>query len=215
MIREDAGTLYLLGDLFDFWFEYKKVVPKGFVRLLGLLAELKDEGMDIQFFTGNHDLWMFGYFEDELGIPVHKKPIEAVHYGKQFLIGHGDGLGPGDHGYKFLKKFFTNRLCQWAFRQLHPDLSFRLAQSWSRHSRASQGQTEEFKGKEDEWLYQYCLEQSKLRKIDFFIFGHRHLPLNIELPNQSKYFNLGDWINHYSYAKFDGQKMELLYYPPI
>jgi len=121
-IRKDAYSIYLVGDVFDFWFEYKTVVPKGYVRLLGKLAELRDEGIPIYFFTGNHDMWMFSYFEEELGIPIYREPIVREIMGKTFFIGHGDGLGPGDHGYKFIKRVFANPVCQWLFERLHPKI---------------------------------------------------------------------------------------------
>lgn len=211
-IEKDAAEIYLLGDIFDFWFEYKKVVPRGFVRLLGKLAQLSDRGIKIHVFTGNHDLWMRDYFEEELSIPVYREEIKKTIWGKKFFIAHGDGLGPGDEGYKRLKRVFTNPLCQWMFRQLHPDLSFRIANYWSRKSRESQNEEETYKRAEEEWLFEFAKDELKKEHFDYFIFGHRHLPLNLDLNNQSKYFNLGDWIKHYSYARFDGTKIQLLYY---
>ena len=214
MIKSDATALYLMGDLFDYWHEYKYVVPKGYVRFLGKLAELRDEGLPIFAFTGNHDLWMFGYFEEELGIPVYHQPIVRTFNGKKFFLGHGDGLGPGDTGYKVMKKVFTNRFCQWAYRQIHPNWATGMAQFWSQRSKdAQQGSEEEvFKGKEHEWLYLYAQKKLKEEHFDYFVFGHRHLPLNIDLNEQSKYINLGDWINYNSYAKFDGQQLQLCYF---
>ena len=213
-IREDATALYLMGDLFDYWHEYKHVVPKGYVRLLGKLAELRDEGLPIFIFTGNHDLWMFDYFEKELDIPVFHEPIVRTFNGKKFFLGHGDGLGPGDYGYKMMKKVFTNRFCQWAYRQIHPNWATAMAQFWSQRSKeAQQGSEEEvFKGKEREWLYLFAKNKLKEEHFDYFVFGHRHLPLNIDIDGQSKYINLGDWINYYSYAKFDGQEIHLCYF---
>ncbi len=213
-IKDNATAIYLVGDLFDFWHEYKKVVPKGYVRLLGKLAELRDDGIPIFIFTGNHDLWMSGYFEEELNIPVYHEPISRTFGGKKFFIGHGDGLGPGDYGYKFLKKFFRNPLCQWAFRQIHPDLACRMAQFWSNKSRLAQNNGEQptFTGNDNEWLCIFAKEKLKSEHFDYFVFGHRHLPLNIELNNKSKYINLGDWINHFTYAKFDGKELSLCYF---
>jgi len=202
-IKEDAGTIFLLGDLFDFWFEYKTVVPKGFVRVLGKLAELKDAGIDIYFFVGNHDLWMRDYFQKELNIPVFHKPQEFDINGKIFLIGHGDGLGPSDHGYKRMKKVFTFPFFKWVFRWLHPDIGVRLGHYFSVKNKLISGDEDaRFLGKENEWLAQYCRRKLTEKHYDFFVFGHRHLPLEIELNNNSTYINLGDWIQYFTYGEF-------------
>ena len=202
-IKEDAGTVFLLGDLFDFWFEYKTVVPKGFVRVLGKLAELKDAGIDIYFFAGNHDLWMRDYFQKELNIPVFHKPQEFDINGKIFLIGHGDGLGPNDHGYKRMKKVFTFPFFKWLFRWLHPDIGVRLGHYFSVKNKLISGDEDaRFLGEENEWLAQYCRRKLTEKHYDFFVFGHRHLPLEIELNNNSTYINLGDWIQHFTYGEF-------------
>ena len=202
-IKEDAGTIFLLGDLFDFWFEYKTVVPKGFVRVLGKLAELKDAGIDIYFFVGNHDLWMRDYFQKELNIPVFHKPQEFDINGKKFLIGHGDGLGPNDHGYKRMKKVFTFPFFKWLFRWLHPDIGVRLGHYFSVKNKLISGDEDaRFLGEENEWLAQYCRRKLTEKHYDFFVFGHRHLPLEIELNNNSTYINLGDWIQYFTYGEF-------------
>ena len=202
-IKEDAGTIFLLGDLFDFWFEYKTVVPKGFVRVLGKLAELKDAGIDIYFFVGNHDLWMRDYFQKELNIPVFHKPQEFDINGKIFLIGHGDGLGPNDHGYKRMKKVFTFPFFKWLFRWLHPDIGVRLGHYFSVKNKLISGDVDaRFLGEENEWLAQYCRRKLTEKHYDFFVFGHRHLPLEIELNNNSTYINLGDWIQYFTYGEF-------------
>jgi len=214
-IRHDAEEIYLVGDVFDFWFDYKRVVPKGYIRLLGKLAELRDQNIPIYFFQGNHDLWMFNYFQEELGIPIYNKPIQKNIKGKEFLIGHGDGLGPGDKGYKRMKKVFTNPFCQWLFRMVHPDLGIRIAQFWSGKSREQNMKTPEaFLGREQEWLYQYANKKLKvIPEIDYFIFGHRHLPLDLPLDNKrSRYINLGEWMNFNSYAVFDGEQLEINYF---
>lgn len=212
-IRHDASEIYLVGDLFDFWFEYRTVIPKGYVRLIGKLAELRDAGIPIFFFTGNHDMWMFRYFEEELDIPIFRQPIEREIDGKKFLIGHGDGLGPGDHGYKFIKKVFANKLCQRAFSLLHPSLGIGLANYWSGKSRDSNRESSEFLGPEKEWLVQYCERKIESTPYDYFIFGHRHLPIDYTLSNgQSRYINLGEWLVNQSYARFDGKTLELLFY---
>ena len=202
-IKEDAGTIFLLGDLFDFWFEYKTVVPKGFVRVLGKLAELKDAGIDIYFFVGNHDLWMRDYFQKELNIPVFHKSQEFDINGKIFLIGHGDGLGPNDHGYKRMKKVFTFPFFKWLFRWLHPDIGVRLGHYFSVKNKLISGDVDaRFLGEENEWLAQYCRRKLTEKHYDFFVFGHRHLPLEIELNNNSTYINLGDWIQYFTYGEF-------------
>ena len=202
-IKEDAGTIFLLGDLFDFWFEYKTVVPKGFVRVLGKLAELKDAGIDIYFFVGNHDLWMRDYFQKELNIPIFHKPQEFEINGKIFLIGHGDGLGPSDHGYKRMKKVFTFPFFKWLFRWLHPDIGVRLGHYFSVKNKLISGDEDaRFLGEENEWLAQYCRRKLTEKHYDFFVFGHRHLPLEIELNNNSTSINLGDWIQYFTYGEF-------------
>lgn len=212
-IKKDAAAIFLLGDLFDFWFEYKKVVPKGFTRTLGKLAEISDAGIPIYYFVGNHDLWMNGYFEEELNIPVFHKPQEFFFNQTSFLIGHGDGLGPGDKGYKRMKKVFTNSFSKWLFRWLHPDLGVRLAQYMSVKNKLISGDEDaKFLGEDNEWLVQYCKRKLQENHRDYFVFGHRHLPLEIDLKPNSKYINLGDWINYYTYGEFDGEKMELKKY---
>ena len=212
-IKEDAAAIFLLGDLFDFWMEFKTVVPKGFTRTFGKLAEISDSGIPIYYFVGNHDLWMNGYFEEELNIPVYHEPKEFTFNDKTFFIGHGDGLGPGDKGYKRMKKVFTNPFCKWLFRWLHPDLGVRMAQHLSVKNKLISGDDDaKFLGVENEWLVQYCKRKLADKHRDFFVFGHRHLPLNIDLNENSKYINLGDWIQYYTYGVFDGEKMELKEY---
>lgn len=209
-IKADAGVLFLLGDLFDFWFEYKTVVPKGFIRVLGKLAELRDSGIEIHFFTGNHDLWMHDYFEKELNIPVYHRPMEFSFYGKDFLIGHGDGLGPGDMGYKRMKKVFTNPFSKWLFRWLHPDLGVKLAQYLSVKNKLISGDSDvKFLGEDNEWLVLYSKRKLESKHYDFFIFGHRHLPMDIPVGPNSRYINLGDWIGYFTYGVFDGETFEL------
>ena len=214
MISEDAEELYLVGDVFDFWFEYSKVVPKGFVRILGKLAELRDSGLPIYFFIGNHDMWMFNYFEEEFNIPTYRKPIVKEIKGKKFMIGHGDGLGPSDKGYKRIKKIFANPFFQWCFARLHPNFGIRLAKYWSGRSRESNNRKlEKYEGKENEWLYAYSNKKLDEQHIDYFIFGHRHLPLEMTLKNnESKYFNLGEWMRFNSYAEYDGENLDLKFF---
>lgn len=212
-ITKDAEAVFLLGDLFDFWFEYKTVVPKGFVRVLGKLARMKDKGIPIYFFVGNHDLWMNDYFETELNIPVYHQPQEFTIDNKQFFIGHGDGLGPGDKGYKRMKKVFTFPLFQWMFRWLHPDLGVRLGQYMSVKNKLISGNEDiKFLGEEKEWLVQYCRQKLKTNNYNYFVFGHRHLPLEIGLTEKSTYINLGDWVSFFTYAVFENGKLSLKKY---
>lgn len=208
--KKDASEIFIVGDLFDFWYEYRTVVPKGYVRILGKLAEITDAGTPVHFFVGNHDMWMKGYFEKELNIPVYHEPKQFERDGKKFLIGHGDGLGPGDKGYKFIKKIFRNRFCQWLFGILPPAVGVGLANYLSRRSRAAAGQfVERFWGEENEWLVIYCKEVLQKEYFDFFIFGHRHLPIDISLANGSRYINLGDWMTYCTYAVFDQDGLSL------
>lgn len=209
-IRNEAETIFLVGDIFDMWYEYKTVVPKGYTRILGKLAELSDAGIKLIAFSGNHDMWMFGYFEQELNIPVYHSPKTYHINGKKFLIGHGDGLGPGDTGYKFIKKIFRNRFCQWLFGKLHPDYGLALANYFSRKSRIATGTTDDkFLGEDKEWLVQYCKEELRKEHFDFFIFGHRHLPIDMQIGAESRYINLGDWVKYNSYAVWDGSSLKL------
>ncbi|MBE2230512.1 MAG: UDP-2,3-diacylglucosamine diphosphatase [Chitinophagaceae bacterium] len=212
-IKDDTAELFLAGDMFDFWYEYRTVVPKGFVRLLGKLGEFADAGIPMHFFVGNHDMWMKTYFREEFNMPVYFEPKEFERNGKKLLVGHGDGLGPGDHGYKRLKKVFRNPFSQFLFGILPPMLGMGLAGYMSRRSRAQTGSTEEvFLGEEKEWLLIYCKEILLQKNIDFFVFGHRHLPIDYRLSAESRYINLGDWIRYFTYAVFDGEKMELKSY---
>ena len=212
-IKHNALEIFVLGDLFDFWFEYKKVVPKGFVRILGKLAELTDMGIPVYFFVGNHDMWMKDYFQKEMNISVFFEPKAFDLLGKQFLIGHGDGLGPGDHGYKFIKKIFRSKVSQFLFGILPPVIGIGLANYFSRKSRAKTGNDDQiFEGEDKEWLVIYCKETLQKHRYNYFIFGHRHLPLDIKLNDESRYINLGDWIRYFTYAEFDGNTLELKYY---
>ncbi|MEM1326596.1 MAG: UDP-2,3-diacylglucosamine diphosphatase [Bacteroidota bacterium] len=211
-IKSDAAAIYLVGDVFDFWFEYKRVIPKGYIRLFGKLAELRDAHIPIYFFTGNHDMWMFRYLEEELDIPIYRQPIIREIEGRTFFIGHGDGLGPNDVGYKLIKKVFNNRLCQWLFARLHPNFGVGLADFLSRRSRAQDPVEEYFLGEDKEWLIAYANRKIERldQPIDYFVFGHRHLPIHYLLNNgSSQYFNIGEWLHHCSYGVFDGQKMHI------
>lgn len=215
-IKHDAARIFLVGDLFDVWFEYKRVIPKGYARFFGKLAELSDAGIPVEVFTGNHDLWMQGYFEDEFSIPVHHNPIQRTYNGKKFLIAHGDGLGPGDTTYKVMKKIFRSPLSQWLYRRLHPDTGVGMAGWFSRRgTKHTSGQEEKFLGPEREWLVQYALGLLKREHIDYFIFGHRHVAVTHTLNDESLFVNLGDWIRYDSYAVFDGKELELKFHKAI
>jgi UDP-2,3-diacylglucosamine hydrolase len=209
-IRHHAAVIFIVGDMFDFWYEYRTVVPRGYMRLLGKLAELTDAGIPIHFFVGNHDMWMRNYFQQELNIPVYFEPRTFEFHGKKFLVGHGDGLGPGDHGYKMLKKIFRNPVCQWLFGILPPAVGMGLANFLSRRSRAMTGSVDEkYFGEEGEWLITYSKEVLQTTHYDYLIFGHRHLPIDFSLKNGSRYINLGDWIRYYTYAEFNGSQLTL------
>jgi UDP-2,3-diacylglucosamine hydrolase len=215
-IKATAAEIFIVGDMFDFWYEYRKVVPKGHVRLLGKLAELTDSGIPIHFFVGNHDMWMKNYFQTELNIPIYFEPEIFIRNEKRFLIGHGDGLGPGDGGYKFLKKIFRNRIADFLFGILPPAIGMGLANYLSNRSRETNGLEDgEFLGEENEWLIQYCKDELQKDHFDWLVFGHRHLPIDFRLNEQSRYINLGDWINFFTYAVFDGNELELKSYKGI
>ena len=209
-IKVDAEALFLLGDLFDFWFEYKTVVPKGFVRVLGKLAEIRDSGIPIYFFVGNHDLWMSDYFEKELNIPVYRDNKEFTFNNKTFLIGHGDGKGPGDKGYKRMKRVFTNSFSKALFRWLHPDIGVKLGQYLSVKNKLISGDEDvKFLGEENEWLVLYSKRKLETKHYNYLVFGHRHLPMKITVGENSEYVNLGDWIGYFTYGVFDGENFEI------
>ncbi len=211
-IKTDAQAIFFLGDLFDFWFEYKKVVPKGFTRLFGKLAELSDSGIDLFFFVGNHDCWIGNYFEDELGINVFYKKVDLNLDNYNILIGHGDGLGPGDNKYKFLKLLFRNPILKKLFSFIHPDIGISVGNFLSQKNKILSGNEKIFESEEKEMLFSYCKDVLKTKYYHFFIFGHRHIPLELNLGNNSKYFNTGDWITHFSYLVYDGNSFNLNYF---
>ncbi len=211
-IKHDASHLFLLGDIFDFWFEYHHVVPKGHIRFLGKLAEMADMGIPIYIFTGNHDMWLYDYLEKELNATVFRKPIVLQIDSKKLYIGHGDGLGPGDSFYKFLKMFFASKICQFLFSWLHPNIGFGIARLWSSKSRAANiSKDARFFGNE-EWIFQYCNQIHPQIQADYYVLGHRHLPLQMPLLNsESMYINIGDWLCHFSYGIWDENKFHLCF----
>ncbi len=213
-IIDRAEALYLLGDLFDFWFEYKQVVPRGHVRFLGQLAAFTDRGIPVHIFTGNHDMWLFDYLEKELNANIYRDLLTTELQGLKLMLGHGDGLGPGDHGYKFIKSVFRNRINQWLFARLHPNFAIKLMQLSSKTSRESQS-AKPFLGKDKEWLVQHCEGIIEQESIDLFIFGHRHLPIDYTLSNgHSRYINSGDWITHNSYVELNQGQAYLKTFEP-
>ena len=206
--KENAEAIFLVGDIFDFWYEYKKVVPRGFIRFLGKIAEITDSGIPVHYFAGNHDIWVNDYLVKEAGVILHLEPYITSINGKIFYVAHGDGLGPGDFSYKILRKIFTNRIMQFLFSRIHPNLAFEFGHWWSKKSRYSKGLFEEFMGTDKEYLILYAQEILKKNPVDYFVFGHRHIPMEISIGN-SKLVNLGEWISAYTYASFDGKSMEL------
>jgi UDP-2,3-diacylglucosamine hydrolase len=214
-VRTDASEIYLMGDLFDFWFEYKTVIPKGYVRLLGKLAEIADSGVKIHLFRGNHDMWAFDYLATEINIVIHRDPEFKEFNGNVFYLAHGDGLGPGDHGYKFIKKVFQNRFNQWLFRWIHPDLGLRLGLYLSRKSRLA-NEMKENKNEFDKNFIdtRLTLHSKKILEtnplVNYFIYGHLHFPSNTALSASSRQITLGDWLTHFTYGVFDGEQFQLL-----
>lgn len=215
-ISVDAKQLFIMGDLFDYWFEYRTVIPRGHVRTLGKLAELSDKGVDIHFFIGNHDIWAGQFFEEEIGITVHPKEEVWNIFGYNLLLAHGDGLDPFDTRYNFLKKLFTNKFLQWCYSKLHPNFANKIAHGWSSHRRKRhQKAVVDFKGNNEEGLYMYAQSVQQKMHIDYFIFGHRHLLLDLPIGNKNaRYINLGDWINYFSYGVFTESGFQLHQLPP-
>ena len=219
-VRKDAKAIYLMGDLFDFWFEYRTVVPKGFVRVLGKLAEITEDGIPIHLFRGNHDVWAFNYLSKEIHIHLHRKPEIIEFNRKKFYLAHGDGLGPGDTGYKILKRIFAFRPNQFLFSWLHPDIGTRLGLFFSKRSRfahlAKEGKSETSNDPKNEMLYHYAVRILKeYPDIDYFIFGHRHLPTVVNINDHTRFILLGDWLINFSFAVFDGNNLELKYYSAL
>ena len=212
LISHDAAAIYLLGDIFDFWYEYRYVVPRGHTRLLGKLAELSDRGLEIHFFTGNHDIWTFGYLAQETGMIIHRHPILTEILGKTFYLAHGDGFDERDRKFRVIKKIFTNRFLQWCFSRLHPNFAVWLASKWSRYSRDTHD-VDPFK-EENEPFVLYARKYLMAEKPDFLIFGHRHLPTQYALNEKTSLIILGDWLSQNHYAVFDGEKISQLLFDP-
>jgi len=212
-IEPTCSELILMGDVFDFWFEYRTVVPKGYIRLQGKLASMSDAGIKIYFFKGNHDMWVEDYFTVEMGIQIVSDELVIERSGKSFYLHHGDGLGPGDANYRILRKIFRNPVCRWLFSMLPPRIGLGIANGWSGKSRKINTREEEvFLGEEQEWLAVYSREVLAKNHYDYFIYGHRHLPMIIDLGNGSKYYNTGEWFSFNSYVVFDGEELSLRYF---
>jgi len=213
-IKHETAALYLLGDTFDYWFEYKSVVPKGHVRVLGKLAEFTDAGIPVYIFTGNHDIWMFDYLSKEIGATVITEPIETEIYGKRFYLAHGDGLLDSNRSFRFFRFLFRNKFCQWLFKMVHPSLTTPLGFAWSRHNRKKKtgGKYAIYWGEENEPLIQFAKNYSGSHNIDYFIFGHRHIMLDLMIKKTTRVVILGDWIDHFSFAVFDGEELFLEQY---
>lgn len=209
MAKQDAEEIILLGDIFDFWYEYKKVVPRGFSRFLGKLSEITDSGITVRFFTGNHDIWAYDYLHTECGVILHTDPYTCELAGKHFFLHHGDGLGNKDRGYKLMKWFFTWKVSQFLFSNfVHPNWAFWIAHRWSYKSRYSKGIAEVYRG-EKEHIYQFAVEEAARNSYDYMIFGHRHTPIEVDLNGKTKMFILGDWIVSSVYGVFDGERFKL------
>ncbi len=206
-VKDSAGDIYILGDLFDFWFEYKHVVPRGYARILGKMAELSDQGIRLHYFTGNHDIWLFDYLQKEIGLTLYRQPTALTINGQHFLLAHGDGMDESDHMFRFLKQLFTNRFLQWAFARLHPNFAFWIARGWSKHSRMIHG-VDPFLGN-DEPVVKFALKHFSDQGYDYIILGHRHVPVDYQLTEDTRLIILGDWMTHFTYAVFDGTELEL------
>ena len=212
-VSQDADAIYLVGDIFDYWYEYRHVVPKGFDLLKATLLQLRRSGVRIELFTGNHDLWMKDYFEVNLDIPIHRDPITIAVGSKSLYIGHGDGLGPGDLGYKFIKAIFRNRLCQVLFSLIHPNLALSIMKYFSQLSNKKNAGKHPFTTFDKEWLVQFVEEHNQESPHDYYIFGHRHLAIDYMLRSGSaRYINLGDWMEQYTYAVLADGNLELKQY---
>ena len=211
-IKEKASAVYLLGDMFDFWNEYRYVVPKGYSRFLGKLSELTDNGVEVHFFAGNHDLWTYGYLEEECGVIVHKAPVTTEIYGKVFFLAHGDGLGDPDNKFKILRKLFHNRTCQRLLNFVHPRWGMALGLNWAKQRRLKRADGKEvpFMGEDKEFLVRFARDYKRSHpNIDYFLFGHRHIELDLPIDKSTRMLILGDWIWQFTYAVFDGEHLFL------
>ena len=222
-IKDKAGAIYMLGDMFDFWFEYQTVVPKGFTRFLGKISELTDMGIEVHYFTGNHDIWCLDYLEKECGVVLHRNALTLEIGDQTFYLAHGDGLGDRDWKFRLIRSIFHNKFCQWAFRWLHPAIGVRFGLNWAKHSRLKHSSNTcqiaqssdcqmdgdpPYQGEDKEPLVIFAKQYLKEHPdVDFFIFGHRHIELDLALSRQTRVIILGDWVSQFTYAVYDGERL--------
>jgi UDP-2,3-diacylglucosamine hydrolase len=210
-IKEKAAAVYLLGDMFDFWYEYKYVVPKGFTRFLGKISELTDMGVEVHYFTGNHDIWAYDYLAEECGVILHKQPQTIELYGKIFYLAHGDGLGDPNKSFKVIRSIFHNKTCQWLFSGLHPRWGMWFGLTWAKHSRLKHGMggdPPDYMGDDKEHLILYTKKYIQYHSnVDYFIYGHRHIEVDKQLTKKARVIILGDWISQFSYVVYDGEHL--------
>lgn len=214
-IKNKAEAVYMLGDMFDFWYEYRHVVPKGFSRFLGKLSELTDSGVEVHYFLGNHDIWAYSYLQDECGVVLHKAPVTTVINGKTFFLAHGEGLGETSRGFRFIQSVFHNKTCQILFSALHPRWGMSFGLNWAKHSRLKRedGRERPYMGEDKEYLVLWTKEHmAHHADIDYYIFGHRHIELDLMLSKSVRMFILGDWISQFTYAVYDGKYISLQTY---
>ena len=209
-IIDDCDELYLLGDIIDYWFEYKHVVPRGFTRFLGKIGEMTDRGIKVHWFTGNHDIWIFDYIPQETGAIVHHEPLQTEIQGKKFYLAHGDGIGEDTKSYKLMAGFFRSPLCQKLYRLIHPDWATAFAHRWSRHSRLAGSKFPDYLGETREHLVVFAKQYiAQYPDTDYLLFGHRHIMLDLMLSRSSRMMILGDWITHFSYAVLENGQLSL------
>lgn len=208
-IKGDAKEVYLLGDILDYWFEYRYVVPRGFMRFFGKIAELTDLGVKVYWFIGNHDIWIFDYLPNELGVEVIDGEVTKEIDGKVFFLAHGDGVGKQPRSFRMLRSLFRNRFCQKLYSAIHPRWTIPFALSWSNSSRKGDDEYPEYKGEENEFLEIFANDYLKSHKVDYFVFGHRHIMLDKKLQGGATLVVLGDWLHYCSYAVWDGNNLAL------
>ncbi len=205
-IESDLKELFLLGDIFDFWYEYKEVVPKGFTRFLGKISQLSDKGINIHLILGNHDMWVLDYFQKELGMNVHHDIIKIRINNNLLMVGHGDGIGKGDFGYKFLKLIFKNKILRFLYRCIHPDIGIKLGIFLSNRKKIG---TKDYSISNNERIYNYCKQIESNSHHDYYIFGHSHQSIERKINNNSKYINVGDWIKNSNYLVIKNEQIKL------
>lgn len=211
-IKDKAEAVYMLGDMFDFWYEYRYAVPKGYTRFLGKISELTDMGVEVHFFTGNHDIWAYSYLREECGVILHRRALTTEINGNVFYLAHGDQMGEKTFGFRFIQSIFHSKICQTLFSSLHPRWGIDFGLKWAKHSRLKRedGKEPPYLGEDKETLVQWSKEFIKQSpEINYFIFGHRHIELDLYLSKTTRLLILGDWISQYTYAVYDGKNIEL------